>query len=381
MNAFRMRHLENCLHQFEKAAVVKQPLDIYLKSYFSKHGNVQGADRAWITENAYELMRWQGLLDYVAPPPQNWSTRLRTFFISDRWRAHSLNERLPAHIRCSFPETLFRRIESALGTAKALNVCNTMNEKPTTFLRVNAMKTRRDKVFKYLLGKGLPVEKCAHSPVGIQLGGTHRLRDLPEFQQGYFEMQDESSQLIGFKVEAKAGDVVMDFCGGSGGKTLVFAPLMENRGRVYVHDPRDSLLMQARQRLRRAGIENYHLLPPRHPSHLRIRGKCDWVLVDVPCTATATLRRNPERKWDFSDDKLFEYVHLQREIFEKALAYLKPGGKIVFSTASVLDEENVQQTKYFCEKHGLYLSEAPFHSLPQSRGMEGFFCAVFERQS
>ncbi|CEM12941.1 unnamed protein product [Vitrella brassicaformis CCMP3155] len=381
MNAFRVRHLENALLNFEQVTSLKQPLDLHLKRYFQAHRQLGSADRAWICTQIYELVRWRGLLDYVTPPPSTWSSRLRTFFISDRWRAHTMNPRLPPHIRCSFPEALFRRIENALGTKKAIQVCNVLNEAPPTFLRVNTNQITRDRVYKFLQSKGVDVEKCVNSPYGLMLNHKQRLLDLPEYKQGLIEIQDEASQIVSFKVQAMPGDKVLDYCAGSGGKTLAFGPQMENSGKIYLHDAREYMLNVAKIRLRKAGITNYVLLPPSHPHLSRLQGQMDWVVCDVPSTATGALRRNPDIKWNYSDARLFELVGQQREIFEQALGYMKPDkGRIVYVTCSVLDEENVQQLKYFCQKHGLVMTEPPFHALPQTKGMDGFFCATMERR-
>ncbi|CAE8715482.1 unnamed protein product, partial [Polarella glacialis] len=162
----------------------------------------------------------------------------------------------------------------------------------------------------------------------------------PEYKMGYFEIQDESSQLIAQQVDAKPGELVMDFCAGSGGKALAFAPPMLNRGQVFLHDTRDTKLFESRQRFRKAGIKNYTILPPSHPLLPKLRGKMDWVLVDAPCSQTGALRRNPDMKWTYTDDRLWQWVAQQREIFEVALKYVKDDGKIVYATCSTLEEEN-----------------------------------------
>ncbi|CAE8612691.1 unnamed protein product [Polarella glacialis] len=132
----------------------------------------------------------------------------------------------------------------------------------------------------------------------------------------------------------------MDFCAGSGGKALAFAPPMLNRGQVFLHDTRDTKLFESRQRFRKAGIKNYTILPPSHPLLPKLRGKMDWVLVDAPCSQTGALRRNPDMKWTYTDDRLWQWVAQQREIFEVALKYVKDDGKIVYATCSTLEEEN-----------------------------------------
>eukprot|EP00916_Digyalum_oweni_P017821 GHVL01029418.1.p1 GENE.GHVL01029418.1~~GHVL01029418.1.p1 ORF type:complete len:383 (+),score=47.49 GHVL01029418.1:21-1169(+) len=378
MNAARVRHVENALYSYDK--IRAQPLDLFLHSYFKSHRNSNPRDQAWITEHVYDLVRWKGLLDYVTPPPVTWSNRLKTYFISDRWRAHSMNEKLPGYIRCSTSKELFERIENAVGTSKAVHVCNILNESPRTFLRVNTNKVTRDRLFKFLVSKGVPIEKCVNSSVGLMLSQTYKLTDLPEFKARLFEMQDESSQLIGFKVQCEPGQFVMDYCAGTGGKATCFGTQMVNTGVIYLHDVNAMRLMKAKSRLMSAGIKNFVLTPPGHPKLSRIRSKMDWVVVDVPCSVTGAIRRNPDVKWTFTNERLAMYIAQQRSVFESALQYLKPGGKIVYSTCSILDDENIHQVQYFCHKHGLCLTEKPYHALPQTKGMDGFFCAVLEKK-
>mmetsp|Transcript_47592 Transcript_47592/g.134038 ORF Transcript_47592/g.134038 Transcript_47592/m.134038 type:complete len:384 (-) Transcript_47592:41-1192(-) len=383
MNATRVRHLENALGLFEqmrKNETPFLPLDLFLRRYFQGHRFLDNKDRAWIADKTYELYRWRGLLDHITTPPHTWVNRMRTFFLSDRWRSHTQNPDLPYHVRCSFPKDLFTRFEGNLGTKAAHQMCDVLNEPPTTFLRVNVARVPRDKVFSFLTARSVPVEKTLTSKVGLLMATKHKMLDLPEYKLGYFEIQDESSQLIASQVDAKPGQLVMDYCAGSGGKALCYAPPMLNQGQVYLHDPRDMKLFESKRRFRKAGIRNYTLLPPAHPLLPKLRMKMDWVLVDAPCSQTGAMRRNPDMKWAYTDDRLWQWVALQREIFESSLKYLKDGGKIVYATCSTLDEENAQQVRFFCERFGLYLSQPPLHALPQSRGMDGFFCAVMERR-
>merc|ERR1712194_124424 len=310
----------------------------------------------------------------------SWVTRMRTFFLTDRWKSQTQNDKLPHHVRCSFPQELFSKIETSIGTRAALDICDVLNESPMTFLRVNTAKISRDKVYTFLSSRGVPVEKTLNSKVGLLMTSKQKMLELPEYKLGYFEIQDESSQLISRQVDAKPGDLVMDFCAGSGGKSLCIAPPMLNRGQVFMHDVRDMKLFEAKRRLRKAGIQNYMLLPPSHPLLPKLRMKMDWVLVDAPCSQTGALRRNPDMKWAYSDKRMWQWVGQQREIFETALKYVKDGGKIVYATCSVLEEENAHQVRYFCEKFGLYLTHPPLHALPQTRGCDGFFVATMERK-
>lgn len=383
MNATRARHLENALILFDqvrKSETPYLPLDLFLRRYFQAHKFLSSKDKAWVSDKGYELLRWRGLIDHLTPQPHSWVNRMRTFFISDRWRSQTQNQKLPHHVRCSFPPELFARFETSFGTKAAAQLCDILNEPAMTFLRVNVNKISRDKVCTYLASRGSPVEKTLNSKIGLQLANKQKLLDLPEFKLGYFEIQDESSQLISQQVDAQPGELVMDFCAGSGGKALCIAPPMLNRGQVFLHDVKDTKLFESKKRMRKAGITNYTIVPPAHPLLPKLRGRMDWVLVDAPCSQTGALRRSPEMKWTYTDDRLWQWVAQQREIFETALKYLKDSGKIVYATCSVLEEENTQQVRFFCERFGLYLSHAPLHALPQSKGMDGFFCATMERR-
>lgn len=381
MNAFRVRHLEQAVQlYYAPHSTGHLPLDLFLRHYYKCNKSVGSNDKKFITEHIYQIVKWKRLLDHITPPPATWTSRIRTYFVSDRWKLQAQNDRLPPAIRTSFPDELFKRVENSYGTAKAINICNILNEEAPTFLRTNPRTITRDRLYTYLLNKGIAVEKSPNSPYALVLPHRQRLNDLPEFHRGYFEIQDEASQLAALKVAVKPGEKVLDYCAGSGGKTLAFGPQMMNKGKVFLHDVRERMLHEARKRLKRAGITNYTIVPPDGPLLPRLVGSMDWVVCDVPCTGTGALRRSPEMKWKYQDEKLMDFVALQRHIFSKALQHAKPKtGKIVYITCSILDEENVQQAKFFCQQHGLALAEPPFHSLPTSHGMDGFFCATFSQ--
>ncbi|CAE8651017.1 unnamed protein product, partial [Polarella glacialis] len=126
MNATRVRHLENALGLFEQTRRTETPflpLDLFLRRYFQAHTFLDSKDRAWISDKTYELHRWRGLIDHLTPQPHNWVNRMRTFFMSDRWRSQTQNRKLPHHVRCSFPQSLFTRLDDSKGTKVALEVC------------------------------------------------------------------------------------------------------------------------------------------------------------------------------------------------------------------------------------------------------------------
>ena len=204
------------------------------------------------------------------------------------------------------------------------------------------------------------------------------LAALPEFRSGLFELQDEGSQLVAQLIRAKEGDEVLDFCAGSGGKSLAFASSMRGKGQIYLHDVRSSILLQAKKRLKRAGIQNAQIATSHSKAKQLLKKRMDWVLVDAPCTGTGTLRRNPDLKWKFTEETLQKLQMEQRDIFKEALTFLKPGGRIVYATCSLLKEENEEQAAYFQCCHNLKLIAPFFCSTPQVGEMDGFFAATFQ---
>ncbi len=202
---------------------------------------------------------------------------------------------------------------------------------------------------------------------------------LDEFKKGYFEVQDEGSQILAELVQTKPGDQFMDYCAGSGGKSLSVAAEMKNRGQIYLHDIRKRALQEAKKRLRRAGVENAQVINSGSPKLSKLKKKIDWVLVDAPCSGTGTLRRNPDMKWKFASEMPGRLAAEQRVIFEQGLSFVKPGGHIVYATCSLLREENQNQLDHFLKTYDLKLVDEPFQSLPHEGGMDGFYGVVFKK--
>jgi 16S rRNA C967 or C1407 C5-methylase (RsmB/RsmF family) len=184
--------------------------------------------------------------------------------------------------------------------------------------------------------------------------------------------------MIADLVEAKSGQRGLDYCSGSGGKTLAIAPKMGGKGELYLHDIRAYSLKEAVLRLRRAGIQNAQILPPDHATLKKLPGKMDWVLIDAPCSGTGTLRRNPDMKWKIDKAMIDRLVEEQRTIVKDALKYVKPEGRLVYATCSILPEENEAQVEFFISQLGLKLEKEPLKLLPQANGPDGFFGAVFK---
>jgi len=326
------------------------------------------------------MSRWKGLLDYLTDQSNpSWEKRYALYrdFQPTNYLASTT---IPLHDRVSFPRELFAILSEEYGEEKGIHICQICNTEAPITVRINPIKTTLDKLLS--LWKPLyEVRPCERSPFGIQFNKRVPLVSLPEFKEGLFEIQDEGSQLVASLLKAEPGQQILDYCSGAGGKALAFAHQMENKGQIYLHDIRPSILEQARKRLKRAGIQNGQFLIAGHSALEKLKKKMDWVLVDVPCSGTGTLRRNPDQKWKFSTDLLNRLVGQQRIIFERALSFVKPGGKIIYATCSLLRSENESQIEHFLNTYGLEMESNPFVTLPSFGGMDGFFAATLKKQS
>lgn len=375
MNKFREYHLFNILQVFDNSNL---PLDSFLRNYFRSNKAIGAKDRRYIAETIYGMIRWRGLLDYLTEKPYSWQNRY-SCYLKTYPQNYREKKDIPIHIRASFPKHFFHLLEENYGQENAFSFCQISNTQAPTTIRVNLLKITREQLLSAWENK-YNISPTKYSSCGITFHKKINFFDSEEFKAGYFEVQDEGSQLIGDLIKAKPHDHVLDFCAGSGGKTLAFAPKMNNKGVVYLHDIRSHALEEAKKRLKRAGVQNAQIIHYEHQEKIRLKGKMDWVLADVPCSGTGTLRRNPDMKWRFDPKQLEPLLQEQREIFEQALQYLKPEGKIVYATCSVLSQENESQIDYFQKKFSLTLDSTPFTSHPTEGGMDGFFAAVLKKQ-
>ncbi len=360
-------HISVILENYAKS---EKPLDLLLSEYFRAHKSIGAHDRRMIGETIYGMVRWKTLIDRFCHTDHNLD-RLSCFRkISFELCEQDLS--IPDPIRLGMSDFLYHRFCSIFGLDKARQICRTLNRPAPTTIRANVLKTTPEDLFKKWEGK-FAMTRCAKAATGIQFQKREPLFTLPEFKEGLFEVQDEGSQLVAALVDAKPGEHVLDFCSGSGGKTLAFAPNMQGKGQIYLYDNRPWILIEARKRLKRAGIQNAQFVLPKK--------KVDWLLTDVPCSGTGTLRRNPDAKWKIDHEMIQRLVQQQREIVKEALEHLKPDGRLVYATCSILPEENENQVDYFLKTHSLVLDAPPLSLLPEEGGMDGFFAAVFKKQN
>jgi 16S rRNA (cytosine967-C5)-methyltransferase len=212
-------------------------------------------------------------------------------------------------------------------------------------------------------------------------------------------VQDEGSQLLGFLLEPKRGEMVVDFCAGAGGKTLLLGALMRNTGRLYAFDVSDKRLANLKPRLARSGLSNVHPARIEHERDQKIKrlaGKADRVLVDAPCSGLGTLRRNPDLKWRQDEASVAELTVKQAAILDAAATLVRPGGRLVYATCSLLSAENDDIVAAFLEKHpdfsllpaaavlgkqGIACEGDVLRLLPHLHNTDGFFAAALERKA
>ncbi len=419
-----------------------QPADAALSAFF--RARKSGArDRAFIAETAYAVLRRKRLLErlaasgpnlepaFLAPgsTPKRGPKMAGTRRISPRElvllslsRVRGMSQRqlegalLPgeaewlADIRrqpepeltlaeqLDFPDWLVERLAAAHDAEELLALARALNTPAPLDLRVNTLKAERDAVIARLAADGIVAVPCPYSPLGLRLKTKPYLQKHPAYLDGSIEVQDEGSQLLGYLLAPKRSEMVVDFCAGAGGKTLILGALMRSTGRLYAFDVSDKRLAKLKPRAARAGLSNVHpaCLSGENDTRVkRLQGKADRVLVDAPCSGLGTLRRNPDLKWRQSPQSVAELTVKQAAILAAAAKLLRPGGRLVYATCSILAEENENIVNAFLATH------ADFHRLsaqevlaaqgitidcgedmrlsPQKHGTDAFYAAVLER--
>jgi 16S rRNA (cytosine967-C5)-methyltransferase len=311
----------------------------------------------------------------------------------------------PSFVAGDFPQWLEPYLIAVFGESTVAEMSALATRAPVD-LRVNTLKTSRDKVlaaFSHLNAAPTPL-----SPLGVRVpltpdGRGPALSAEPTYIKGLVEIQDEGSQLAAILAMAKPGEQVLDLCAGAGGKTLALAALMQNKGQIHAADRDGARLMRSSARLERAGVRNVQLHPPRGGSDVlaSLEGRCDLVFVDAPCTGTGTWRRNPDAKWRMRPGALAIRIAEQAEALEEAARFVKPRGRILYVTCSILREENEDQIAAFLRDHPDYeclpaqdmaaMAQRPelaafasrfgsgLRLTPLTSGTDGFFIAMLKR--
>lgn len=332
--------------------------------------------------------------DRYAPMPLTDGERR---WLTDLAGSPALPETMPAATRWELPDWAAASLSAAFGEGLPREAEALLHEAPLD-LRVNTLVSDRPAAQVALADSGLAVEATPLSPLGIRVRGRAPLSAHPAFRSGAVEVQDEGSQLVALMTDVRPGMQVIDFCAGAGGKSLVLAAQMANKGRVVAADVSQARLDRSKDRVRRARVNN---IEPKLLSHERDRwvrrqkGKFDRVLIDAPCSGSGAWRRNPDARWRPMD--LPALTSLQDRILESACRLARPGGRLVYATCSLLPEENEARIAAFLSTHpefrplpasdvwaaaigGRSPAADPYlHLTPARSGTDGFFVAVLER--
>ncbi|WP_353146245.1 RsmB/NOP family class I SAM-dependent RNA methyltransferase [Pollutimonas bauzanensis] len=302
-------------------------------------------------------------------------------------------------VRDSLPDWLDERL-STLDDADSL--IQALNKSAPLDLRINPLKADRDEMLALLRsGAGLRFDPVPtpYSPWGIRMQGRPPINRWPMFEKGEIEVQDEGSQILAALVAPKRGEMIIDYCAGAGGKTLLLGALMRSTGRLYAFDVSAARLAKAKPRFARSGLSNIVpvvINPDNDQRVKRLRGKAHRVLVDAPCSGLGTLRRNPDLKWRMHPESLQELCAMQASILRQASRCVAPGGRLVYATCSILPEENQDQIEGFLAENPEFTLldasnivtdrcknltlQGPFLVMrPDIHGTDGFFAAVLER--
>ena len=394
------------------------PADVTLSRYFREHPRLGGRERGAIAEAVYGFLRNRTMLMQFAESGAGAQMRrVALLALADiagvdaiaglseqetEWlnRVMSIDRAsLPAAARSSFPDWIRERFVAQFGEDDAMKLMEALNRPAPLDLRVNALKSTVEQAEAALTDANIAFERMSYAPLGLRLAKKPALQNLTLFKDGGIEVQDEGSQLLAQVLGAKRGEMVVDFCAGAGGKTLAIGAAMRNTGRLYAFDVSDKRLAKLKPRLARSGLSNVHPVVIAHENDAKVKrlaGKIDRVLVDAPCSGLGTLRRNPDIKWRQQPGDIAELNAKQQSILAGASRLVKPGGRLVYATCSLLAEENEAIVAQFLSAHPDFvllpardvLAEQKvaldtgdyLQLLPQLHHTDGFFAAVLERK-
>ena len=394
------------------------PADSILSRYFREHTRLGGRERGVIAEAVYGLLRNKLVYTSFAESGSGASMRRLTLLgLADavgvdalgglsedetQWLTRVMQidrQMLPADLRSNLPAWLYTRLVELYGVEETQQLTQTLNTPAPLDLRVNSIKANREQVIADLSAAPIVAEPTPYAPLALRILKKPALQNLPVFKTGAVEVQDEGSQVLAQLVGARRGEMVVDFCAGAGGKTLALGAIMRNTGRLYAFDIADKRLAKLKPRLARSGLSNVHPVLIAHENDAKIKrlaGKIDRVLVDAPCSGLGTLRRNPDVKWRVRPESISELNVKQLSILNGAARLVKPGGRLVYATCSILDEENEGIVTQFLAANDAFTlvpmkdvleeqripleMDSYLKLLPHRHQTDGFFAAVLERK-
>ncbi len=402
----------NLLLKFE------HPADAVLSKFFRDNKLLGQSDRGFIAETAYAVLRRRRLLEHLLGKEANprrlvLAALVKLSGVSQRQLEEAVNEKdlkwvaefkgrpvgdLSLAEQADIPDWLADRLLAHMTPQEVLTLAQGLNQAAPLDLRVNPLKAEREAVLARLNAEGIAAEAGRLSPLAIRLKAKPALQKHPLYLDGSIEVQDEGSQLLGYLLAPRRGEMAADFCAGAGGKTLLMGALMRSTGRLYAFDVSEKRMARLKDRVARSGLSNVHPVVIANENDIRIKrlaGKTDRVLVDAPCSGLGTLRRNPDLKWRQTAEGVAELARKQHDILKGASRLVKQGGRLVYATCSILPEENEAIVAGFLAAHADFKQVSAQDILaqqgialecgetlrlaPHTHGTDGFFAAVLER--
>lgn len=370
--------------------------DKVLERTFKQNPQFGSRDRRFIAENVYDIVRYYRLLSEMTQTPKNfWQisgtwlavqgvdiSYIQDYKNIDPKQVLKAKEHFKENKAVSeaYPDWLISYAEKELGKEMWWKEAEAMNMPAQVVLRVNELKTTKERLKEELLNEEIETEEIEDFSSGLILRKRQNLFNTKAFKNGLFEIQDAGSQAIGEFLQVEPGMQVIDACSGGGGKALHLAAIMKNKGRVIAMDVEEWKLNQLKIRAKRAGAFNIETrLIEDSKTIKRLENKADRLLLDVPCSGLGVIKRNPDAKWKLSEEFIETTKTLQQKLLREYSTMLKPGGYMVYSTCSILPSENREQVDLFLKEHSGFEFVQEKHIYP-SQGFDGFYMALIKKK-
>ncbi|HWY10628.1 MAG TPA: RsmB/NOP family class I SAM-dependent RNA methyltransferase [Bacteroidia bacterium] len=370
--------------------------DKILEKTFKAHPQWGSRDRKFIAESVYDITRSFRYLSFIAETEKNYRMILAAYFFEKgisfpEWPDFQTISTKPFELKKkaidspailhSYPDELWQIGENELGKEKWLKEAQALNEQAPVVLRVNTIKIKKAELIKKLAEAEIEVDELRVFADALQLRKRQNIFTTSFFKDGLFEIQDAGSQLIAPFLNAEPGQKVIDACAGAGGKTLHLAAIMQNKGKILALDVEEWKLDNLRKRAKRAGVSNIEArLITGEKTISQLRNSADRLLLDVPCTGTGVIKRNPDAKWKLSKEVIEKTKQLQYTILKNYSAMVKPGGFLVYATCSVLPSENELQVQKFIAEQGDIFEFIKDKTIYPSEGYDGFYMALIKKK-
>lgn len=422
--------IQSAIEIMDDILLGNKPGDTVIADYFKARRYAGSKDRRAINNMVFAILRSRAKLTWMAKQAHiEVTARLLVFmhcireghdvaalFNGDQYAPDDLNdaekallpvlaeirlEDAPAHIQLEYPHWMEDDLRRSL-PEEFETVLNSLNTEAPLDIRVNSLHPDYAQAQSILTKQNITVSPAPYSPHCLRSEKKVKLGGTKAYKEGLVDIQDEGSQLVALLCGAKDQELVIDFCAGAGGKTLALAAEMKNQGHLYALDISGTRLYKMRKRLERAGVTNVELHPIQNemdPWLKQFEGRVDRLLIDAPCSGVGAWRRHPESRWKMTPDLFADLVARQERILQSASHLLKPGGRLIYATCSLLKTENEDQIEKFLSNNGDFRllpltqvwaetmdSRCPMETdtlllRPDQHESDGFFCAILEKQN